>query len=264
MLKVTFNYGNWRSPTSHLASPRPNPTMKWSGSELPCSDADRALFRACTKIELGDGEKTSFWHDKWCDRGPLQAWAPELYKIATREKRTVAKEIKGNNWIRSIARLNTPIQLSQYLEIWDVIATLQLTPDQPDTISWTLTADGKYSASSAYHAQFVGSHPRFVAQKIWNASAKPKCKLFAWLALHGNLLTADMLVVRGWPHDSACRLCLSALETATHLCKDCPFTMVIWSQVQTWDNADLGAPPSSFATTSKWWDTLIGGKTSIE
>jgi hypothetical protein len=115
-------------------------------------------------------------------------------------------------------------------------------PDQPDTISWTLTADGKYSASSAYHAQFVGSHPRFVAQKIWNASAKPKCKLFAWLALHGNLLTADMLVVRGWPHDSACRLCLSALETATHLCKDCPFTMVIWSQVHTWDNADLGAP----------------------
>jgi hypothetical protein len=83
--------------------------MIWSGSELPCRDADRALFRACTKIELGDGGKTSFWHDKWCDRGPLQAWAPELYKIATREKRTVAKEIKGNNWICSIARLNTPI-----------------------------------------------------------------------------------------------------------------------------------------------------------
>jgi hypothetical protein len=99
------------------------------GSKLPCSDADRALFWACTKIELGDGEKTSFWHDKWCDRGPLQAWAPELYKIATREKRTVAKEIKGNNWIRSIARLNMPIQFSQYQEICDVIATLQLTPD---------------------------------------------------------------------------------------------------------------------------------------
>jgi hypothetical protein len=81
-------------------------------------------------------------------------------------QKIVAKEIKGNNWIRSIARLNTPIQRSQYLEIWDVITTLQLTSDQPDTISWTLIADGKYSASSAYDAQFVGSHPRFVAQKI--------------------------------------------------------------------------------------------------
>jgi hypothetical protein len=62
-----------------------DPTRSWSGSKLPCSDADRALFRACTKIELGDGEKTSFWHDKWCNRGPLQAWAPDLYKIATRK-----------------------------------------------------------------------------------------------------------------------------------------------------------------------------------
>jgi hypothetical protein len=159
---------------------------------------------------------------------------------------------------------NTHIQLSQYLEIWDIIATLQLTHDQSDTISWTLTADGKYSASSAYRAQFVGSHPRFLAQKIWNASAEPKCKLFAWLALHEKLLTADMLVVRGWPHDSACRLCLSAPETATHLYKDCPFTMVIWNQVHTWDNADPGSPPSSYATTSKWWDTLIGGKTSTK
>jgi hypothetical protein len=40
-----------------------DPTLPWSGSKLPCSDADRALFRACTKIELGDGEKTSFWQD---------------------------------------------------------------------------------------------------------------------------------------------------------------------------------------------------------
>jgi hypothetical protein len=94
-------------------------------------------------------------------------------RLQTGKKRTVAKEIKGNNWIRSIARLNTPIQLSQYLEIWDIIATLQLTHDQPDTISWTLTADGKYSASFAYRAQFVGSHPCFLSQKIWMPLLSP-------------------------------------------------------------------------------------------
>jgi hypothetical protein len=40
--------------------------------------------------------------------------------------------------------------------------------------------------------------------------------------------------------------------------------MAIWNQVHSWDNADPGSPPSSYATTSEWWDTLIGGKTSTE
>jgi hypothetical protein len=50
-----------------------------------------------------------------------------------------------------------------YLEIWDIVYALQLVPDQPDSISWTLTADGSYSANFAYHVQDMGSHPRFDA-----------------------------------------------------------------------------------------------------
>ncbi|KAK1699517.1 hypothetical protein QYE76_016214 [Lolium multiflorum] len=34
---------------------------------------------------------------------------------------------------------------------------------------------------------------RFDAKKIWSTHAEPKCKLLGWLALHGKLLTADML-----------------------------------------------------------------------
>jgi hypothetical protein len=206
-------------------------------------DALGGFIYAATKIRLGDGGRALFWHDSWCEHGPLHLWAPDLYKIATRKKRTVEKETKDGNWIRSIARLTTLVQLSQYFEIWDIEASLQLVPGQPDSISWTLTLDGKYIASSAYHAQFMGSHPRFLAHKIWDASAEPKCKLFSWLALHGKLLTADMLALRGWPHDTSCRLCLSTPETATHLCKDCPFTNAIWNRVQSWDDIDPGAPP---------------------
>jgi hypothetical protein len=66
-----------------------------------------------------------------------------------------------------------------------------------------------------------------------------------------------MLAVRGWPHDSAYRLCLLAPETATHLCKDCPFTMAIWSQVHTWDNADPGAPLAALPLP------LSGGRPSL-
>jgi hypothetical protein len=79
------------------------------------------------------------------------------------EEALCCKGDKGNNWIRSVARLSTPVELSQYLEIWDFVHALQLVLDQPDSISWNLTANGSYSASSAYHVQFLGSHPRFDA-----------------------------------------------------------------------------------------------------
>jgi hypothetical protein len=172
----------------------------------------------------------------------------------------VAKELHNDNWIRSIARLSTPVQLAQYLQVWDVIAHTQLTPTVADSITWKLNTDGVYSASSAYHMQFLGSFPRFDAKKIWSAHAEPKCKLFAWLALHRKLLTADMLAIRGWPHDPVCPLFLSAMETADHLCKDCPFTSAIWTRIQ----QDYSVHPvqhgQTFSSTNAWWDEIIDGK----
>jgi hypothetical protein len=72
----------------------------------------------------------------------------------------------------------------------------------------------------------------FSPQKIWLAYAEPKCKLFAWLALHGKILMADMLAIREWPHGPICQICMHALETACHVCKECPFTAAIWKKVQ--------------------------------
>ena len=39
----------------------------WAGSELPCNNDDRLLFKASTTITIGDGAKARFWHDNWLD-----------------------------------------------------------------------------------------------------------------------------------------------------------------------------------------------------
>jgi hypothetical protein len=44
------------------------------------------------------------------------------------------------------ARLNTPVQLSHYLEVWDTIMSTLLVPEQADSISWSLIPDGSYIA----------------------------------------------------------------------------------------------------------------------
>jgi hypothetical protein len=46
-----------------------------------------------------------------------------------------------------------------------------------------------------------GSFSRFTMTKIWKAYVEPKCMMSSWLVLHGKILTADRLAVRGWPHD---------------------------------------------------------------
>jgi hypothetical protein len=74
-----------------------DPLHTWAGSKLPCNEADMDLFRAATHITIGNGESTSFWSDPWTHRGPIRLWAPDLYKVASRKGRSVAKELQNDN-----------------------------------------------------------------------------------------------------------------------------------------------------------------------
>jgi hypothetical protein len=93
------------------------------------------LFWVATKITIGNGESTSFWSDSWSDPRPIRLWALDLFKVATRKTRIVAKELLDGNCIRSIARLSTPVQLAQYLQLWEVVAATHLAMDVQDTIT---------------------------------------------------------------------------------------------------------------------------------
>jgi hypothetical protein len=69
-----------------------------------------------------------------------------------------------------------------------------------------------------------------------------------------------MLAIRGWPHDPVCPLCLSAHETAAHLCKDCPFTAAIWTTIHQEDADNPATHDQTFASINAWWDAIIEGK----
>jgi len=53
-----------------------------------------------------------------------------------------------------------------YLQLWNAVAAVQLN-DQPDRVLWRWTADGKYSAKSAYIMLHQGSTPMFGHKLIW-------------------------------------------------------------------------------------------------
>ena len=82
-----------------------DPERPWVGSELPCDQGDMNLFRACTLITLGNGQKALFWQDHWTGSAPLRLVALELYKITSRKNRSVHKELTNENWIKAVAKL---------------------------------------------------------------------------------------------------------------------------------------------------------------
>jgi hypothetical protein len=87
-----------------------------------------ALFHASTKITLGDGNKALFWQDNWSGKGRLCDIAPDLFKVASRKKRLVSKELENDRWISVVSGLNTVEQLQEFIIITDVVANVTLDP----------------------------------------------------------------------------------------------------------------------------------------
>jgi hypothetical protein len=61
----------------------------WKGTPTPCDGCDKELFKACTSITTGNGEKAQFWHDNWLDGIVPCQLAPEIFKLARWKKLTV-------------------------------------------------------------------------------------------------------------------------------------------------------------------------------
>jgi hypothetical protein len=55
-----------------------DPDKPWFGSKLPRDEDDMALFRASTKITLGNEKKALFWQDNWSRHGCLRDIATGL------------------------------------------------------------------------------------------------------------------------------------------------------------------------------------------
>jgi hypothetical protein len=62
------------------------------------------------------------------------------------------------------------------VQLWVSIQRVQLRVDVEDDISWKLTANGQYSAASAYKLQFLGLVESSLNNLVWKVWATPKAK----------------------------------------------------------------------------------------
>jgi len=143
-----------------------DPDRPWVGGNLPVNEVDRQLFRASTIVTVGNGKTAKFWEASWLQGKAPRDIAPRLYKLAWRKHLTVKEQIENQSWTRGLWRMSSVEEMADFVALWDLIQELQLTMEE-DQISWRWTADGVYTAKSAYEAQFRGSYYSFLPSAIW-------------------------------------------------------------------------------------------------
>ena len=126
---------------------------------------------------------------------------------ARAKKRIVHEALTDMKWVADIRGALTVAVLTEYLDLWDLLAEVVLQPEVEDTHIWQFAPTGKYPAKSAYEAMFIDAIQFKPWERIWKSWAPGKCKFFMWLAAHNKCWTADRLDKRGLSHPEHCPLC---------------------------------------------------------
>jgi hypothetical protein len=105
----------------------------------------------------------------------------------------------------------------------------------PDKLVWCPSKDGILSAKLAYEFLFPSQQQQLWTGWVWHKFVPPSTSFIAWRCLQNKMPTDENLIKRGCIVVSVCDLCLSNLETTSHLFLSCDFATHLW----TWLGASL-------------------------
>jgi hypothetical protein len=69
---------------------------------ISVSATEVELFKTCTAIQVGDGNKAKFWHDRWLSGQAPKDLAPTLFRLAWNKNISVAEAINNGKWMRDL------------------------------------------------------------------------------------------------------------------------------------------------------------------
>jgi hypothetical protein len=222
-------------------------------------EVDEALFAAAIKVSIHSGNKAKFWKASWLQEFAPATMFPALFNHTRKKNRSVAGAISNENWFKDIMHHITPSLFLDYIRLWHSVSSFPFdqTDQDEDEIIWSRSANGAYSAKSAYNMQFGGGLDSEFPKAIWQVWAPNRCKFFLWLLLQNR---ADRLMLREWPNQYFCPLCIRNLETVDHLVKECPVSRQLWTEISNWSKMP-SLHPSSWPqelSTAEWFRSLPG------
>lgn len=188
------------------------------------------LLQHNTSVLVGDGCRTSFWHDRWCGDCILADKFASLYTHSLSKIDSVAKvlslDLRGHF---APPRLSS-VASDQFTCLCALLAEHPVTNGQMD-VRRSIHNNDILKTSHAYLAQSCGLPPCPNWMFIWNNKAPLKVQFFAWLLAKDRLPTKRNLHKKNIVSSPDCDLCNTPEETASHLCLHCPFAAAFWNNL---------------------------------
>lgn len=234
--KVIINIHNLvRKPASYIAKK----TAKGTWNNIASVWTDLEEFGLCFdkifKKDVGSGNNTFFWLDKWWGDEPLKASHTSLYQLEKKKSCLVSDRITshGTVWDWKIS----PHSLVELRDIEQLSRSLSsFCPSNRNDV-WRCELDSSGAFSVGVIREFLDnldcSRPR--VNILWSKIVPIKVSCFIWRALLGRIPSAEALIRRGIHlNSSICSLCNSNVECYNHILLGCGFAKEVWNFILLW------------------------------
>lgn len=103
-----------------------------------------------TKVEVGDGSKTSFWDDKWNGSVPMKQLHPELFTLCQHQQATVATMKADKDGICFLRRNLQDWEIDKVAEFQDSVGSFSNVTETEDLLVWQNDTKCQFSVNSVY------------------------------------------------------------------------------------------------------------------
>jgi hypothetical protein len=163
--------------------------------------------------QLGDGNHTNFWLDKWAPCGSSLMLDATQQLVDTTLTIKDVLTINGHWNIDFIKSHLPPAKANQVLAL-----PAPMDNDGPDSVGWKGTSTRHFTVQSAYELQCQNfNHIEGDWQKIWDWKGPHRLQTFMWTAAHEHLLTNYRRSRWGIGVSPICPSCGNGDETLIHV-----------------------------------------------
>ena len=206
----------------------------------------RVVAKQLCKVEVENGELTSFWYDNW---SPFQNLQDIVGTRGTLELGISKNSSLAAAWTHRRRRRHRADHLNAVEDALHF--QWQQRSENADSVLWRGRND---VFKPSFSTRDTWNHVRTTASNVswhkgvWFAHATPKYSFCLWLTVQNRLSTGDRMIKWQGGVTGTCVFCQTCTETRNHLFFECDFSSMIWRALS------AGLLTARYTTC---WDTII-------
>ncbi|KAL4575164.1 hypothetical protein LXL04_022006 [Taraxacum kok-saghyz] len=186
-------------------------------------------------VKIGDGSSTSFWSDRWSEKGVLKDTFPRLYALET-DKGCAAKDRCGkevSEWPRR-RRIRDGAEKEEETSMRTMLSNMSLNSSED---KWIIPAapNGTFSTSWIRgRLEFQKSAGR-TSTNLWQKEVPKKINILMWRITNNRIPVREEFSRMGIDVPcTLCPFCEKEVESISHLWFECDWAVWLWTRAGLW------------------------------